>query len=358
MSVDLQPLERHVKTLLQSKPEKLPVRTVQYWDRYAHLVSSLREHVYPHINAGLACLSKSPGIYTDHGESHFDEVVRYAGLLLNNPVNDKPHGLTPYEFYLLLCAIRLHDAGNIDGREQHEKRVSSILARYGGSIALDTPEADLISKIAEAHGGVSMSGDKDTIITLPDNAVVGATICRPRHVAALVRFADEICEHRARSASHHISAGTLPDENKLYHYYATSIAGAVPDRSAKTFRLSLQIKTEYLIEQYITPKKSDGTQDQLYLIDEVLNRLIKLDRERSYCNQFLDPEQQTRQIEIEIRLLKSLLVGGVQANVEVQKFELKIPTLQGYPDASNGWQSSYPELAGDKLAVRATKEWS
>ena len=359
MNENLQPLELHVKQLLESQPNSLPNRTGRYWERYTHLVASLREHVYPNVNAGLACLSKSPGIYTDHGEHHFDEVVRYAGLLLAQPDHIKPHDLSPYEMYLLLCAIRLHDAGNIDGRKQHERRVTSILGQYGGNIVHDSPEFELICNIAEAHGGDNiMSGDKDTIIALPpDDTPVGGITCRPRHVAALVRFADEVCEHRGRAATHHIRNNTLPEENKLFQYYATSISGAVPDRKTKSFRLNIAIDTQYLFYKYLTPKKDDGTQSEKFLIDEVRDRLTKLDRERIYCNQLLDPRLQTNQIEVQIRLMQTKLIGNSPHRGEVGKFELKIPPQSGYPDASTGWQRKYEELTGEKIAERANKEW-
>lgn len=360
MEDNLQPLEIYVRDILASNQNKLPNRTARYWDRYTHLLSSLRENVYPNVNAGLACLSKSPGIYTDHGEHHFDEVIRYAGLLLASPTSPDPHGLEPYELYLLLCAIRLHDAGNIDGRDAHERRVSSILGEYGGSIVHDAPEFNLISNIAEAHGGFNafVPGDKDTISSLPpDDIPLGGITCRPRHVAALVRFADEVCEHRCRAAGHHIRNGTLPEENKLFHYYAQSISGAVPDRRIKSFRLNIEIDAQYLQTKYPTPIKEDGSQDQVFLIDEILTRLAKFDRERIYCNQFLDPRLQTSQIEVQITLQKSKQVGKGVLRVPVQSFELKIPPVSGYPDASTNWRNKYADMTGEKIAARANEEW-
>ncbi|GJI88892.1 HD domain-containing protein [Duganella hordei] len=355
MDNNLQPLEEFVKEKLSTDKNKLPDRNVDYWGRYMHLLAGLREHVYKNINAGLASFSKSPGIYTDHGPEHFDEVIRYAGLLLNSPETGKPEGLEPYELYLLLCAIRLHDAGNIDGREEHERNAASILSLYGGNIVYDSPEFELISSIAQAHGGYTFDGDKDTIATLPpDDTPFGGITCRPRYVAALVRFADEICEHRNRAAGHFIRNGKLPDENKLYHYYASSITGAVPDRKAKSFRLYIAIDTKFLHEKYPTPANAQGVSTQKFLIDEITERLTKLDKERSYCNQFLSPGLQTNQVEVQIRLLQAKKIGNAMQNGEVDKFEFKIPSLTGYPKSSS-WQ--HTELVGDKIAERAEKEW-
>lgn len=358
----LLPLEQVVKKLITDYPDKFPDRNTDYWSRYTHLLDGLRVNVYDHINAGLSCLSKSPGIYTDHGSKHFDEVVRYAGLLLGIPETSEI-GLEPYELYLLLCAIRLHDAGNIDGREDHEKRASYMIHLYGGNIANDSAENQLISQIAEAHGGKTFDGNKDTIGQLPaDGCIVGAATCRPRQVAAIVRFADEICEHRTRAANHFITSETLPEANKLFHYYAASIAGAVPSRKNKNFKLRLDINTKYLTSKYLTPPNDKGLSKDKYLIDDVLDRICKLDLERRYCNQFLDPNLQIDQLEIDISLKQHQVITSsstqtIPAILEVAKHEIRIPIRSGYPEMENIWKNSQPQLKGKLIANRAKKEW-
>jgi hypothetical protein len=357
----LLPLEKFAKEFIENNPDKLPDRTTDYWARYTHLLGGLRDYVYDYINPGLSSLSKSPGIYTDHGPKHFDEVIRYAGLLLGLP-DKQDIGLEPYELYLLLCAIRLHDAGNIDGRDDHEKRVSYMLTKYGGNIARDPAEIRLISQIAEAHGGTTISGDKDTIAQLPqDGCPVVSITCRPRQVAALVRFSDEICEHRSRAAIHHVESNTLPDDNKLFHYYAASIVGAVPSRTNKNFKLHLAIDTKYLSKKYQLPMDGNGTTKEKYLIDEVLDRIEKLDLERRYCNQFLDPSLQINLLEIQIVLNQSKSFPPpnetLVRTVEVGKYEFRIPLSNGYPESQNSWRITKQELQGRKLSRRAKKDW-
>lgn len=356
MGENLLPLEQHALKKIEDNADELPTTQGNYKSKYQNLVASLREHVYPQINAGLACLSKSPGIYTDHGGSHFDEVVRYAGLLLG-PMDECT--FNPYELYLLLCAIRLHDAGNIDGRDEHEKRVAFILHEYGGTIRLDAAEFEMMHTIAETHGGYAADGGKDTIRDLPpDGQVVGAITCSPRKIAALVRFADEICEHRGRASPHHIHAGTLPEENKLFHYYANSITGARPDRGMKSFQLRLSIDTEYLSTKYLTPKDKDGKAQERYLLDEALIRLSKLDCEREYCNQFLPPSLQTSHIDVAINIKQRKPKNGSFVLGDVAKFEFKIPPQSGYPAQSNSWMSKLPDLTGEKIAERVLREWT
>ncbi|MGF6180387.1 hypothetical protein ABIB42_001390 [Massilia sp. UYP32] len=357
MTGNFDPFERFVQQQLANANGNLPDPKVNYWDQYTHLLSGLRQYVYPHVNAGLASLSKSPGIYTDHGPDHFDEVVRYAGLLLSTPDRQSYHGLEPYEYYLLLCAIRLHDAGNIGGREAHETRAADVLAQYGGNIVHNSTDFYLISSIAQAHGGKRLDGDKDTISELPeDKYPVGGTTVRPRYVAALVRFADEICEHSNRASHHMMRNDDLPDHNKLYHYYAKSIVGAVPDRTSKSFRLNLQIDSAYLKNKYPTPTAPGQETVYKYLIDEVRERIIKLDLERIYCNQFLDPSLQTNRIEVSIQITKAKAIAGgavLQQGV-LATYTYKIPPMYGYPANSSVWQDD--EFFGEKIAAKIQEQ--
>lgn len=352
---NLLPLEEYAQHLFSAEKDRMPDRTADYWARYIGLVAGLREHVYPLINAGLACLSKSPGIYTDHGKDHFDEVVRYAGSMLGVAgASHRDIGLTAYEIYLLLCAIRLHDAGNIDGREDHEKRAISMLYDYGGNIGRDSTEALLIGQIADAHGGHTLAGSKDTISELPQDGIpVGATTCRPRQVAALVRFADEICEHSSRAARHHLNSGTLPAENQLFHIYAESVSGAACDSNGG-FKLQLNIKTKYLTDKYPHPKLSEGK----YVIDEVFDRISKLDCERRYCNQYLDPRLQTRELDISINLLEEKQYGlRTLIPSVVKSLAFRIPSKDGYPVAQDSWRADQLDWQGSTLANIAKQGW-
>lgn len=346
---NLLPLEAYAQRVFAEQKNQMPERTSDYWAKYCALLTGLREHVYPYINAGLACVSKSPGIYTDHGGDHFDEVVRYAGLLLG--VKEDGHqdvGLSPFEVYLLLCAIRVHDAGNIDGRDDHEKRAIAILHQYGGNIAKDTAEVTLIANIAEAHGGITFSGSKDTIVELPAETPVAAVSCRPRQVAALVRFADEVCEHASRAARHHLNSGTLPEQNQLFHIYASSVTGAACSPKG-TFQLRISVDAKYLVEQY--PLPSGGSK---FLIEEVFDRISKLDRERRYCNQYLDTRFHTRELDIRVSIYEKVQYSPtILVPAELKSLSFRIPSQDGYPSAEDSWRTSRPEWSGAKLAQSA-----
>lgn len=348
------PLEMKLQEFAEKRKDEFADQHVDYWDRYTTLLSNLKSLIYPNINAGLACLSKTPGFYTDHGEKHFDEVVRYAGLLLEDTFSQTNSSLTPYELYLLLCAIRVHDAGNINGREEHEKRAVVILRECGGQIASNTDELGLIGAIAQAHGGRTIDEDKDTIgIDVPEDTTVGGVTVRPQLVAALVRFADEICEHSSRAAQHLLASGSLPDESKLFHLYAKSIVGAKPDRINKAFKLRFKLDTTLFTTKFKTPKDKAGKQAQKFLIDDVWDRINKLNHERVYCNRFLLPSMQTHRIEIKMEFTRPKMMGGTNFDETCNQLDLTI-TDKGYPSVPDYWrkESKVKSLNGTKCARR------
>ena len=190
---------------------------------YQGIVQYLRRDVYPLIDAGLAALSEGGGFFTLHNGSHFDEVVKYAGLLLGcRDGSEDLRLLSAYELYVLLVAIRVHDAGNAYGREEHEKRAFQILQEMGALSGPDNIEKKMIADIAEAHGGKTPDGSKDTIGALRDPAHSGSEILRPRLLAAITRFADEICESRPRAANLLLKGGALPKQSEVFHKRSVS----------------------------------------------------------------------------------------------------------------------------------------
>jgi metal-dependent HD superfamily phosphatase/phosphodiesterase len=116
----LLPLEKRLSEAASSLSGDFPTPQTDYFKRYQSVKEWLCNHVYKNIGAAL---STDGGIYTDHGEDHFDEVIRYAGLMVGAEEQTCiPDRLTPYEAYVLLMAILLHDAGNMFGRTGHEKK--------------------------------------------------------------------------------------------------------------------------------------------------------------------------------------------------------------------------------------------
>ena len=193
----LLPLEDLFHKRAIGRPAELPNLSNNYFAQYQQMVNVLRADFYPNIGTGLAANSAAPGFYTAHDGQHFDEVVLHAGILVKAETllsaeltNPGPTELNAYELYLLLAAIRIHDVGNMYGRDEHEKKCFQILQQLGAAAGLDTAEKKIIARIAQAHGGKTSSGSKDTIGELGISTSSGNVVYRPRLLAGIVRIAD------------------------------------------------------------------------------------------------------------------------------------------------------------------------
>lgn len=339
------PLEKLFFTLSNDK-SKFPSLTIDYSTLYEGLVHYLKTNIYPHIDTGLAANSSSPGFYTAHNAEHFDEVVQYAGFLLGIETGEESTTLSPYELYILLVAIRIHDAGNIHGREAHEKSCFTILREAGPASGTDDTEKKIIANIAQAHGGKTSNGSKDTIGQLEAKKDVNKGLIRPRLLASIVRFADEICESRNRAANYLINFGNLPKQSEIYHKYAASICANRVSRAEQRLVLTYKITLDDIAKPW-----GGGIQDEVtekFLIDEILDRLEKMDRERRYCN---------------IYSREMYTINSIRATIEITNGDhdtietISVPELSdsGYPEEKQGHlREKLQEYCGDRLHQRLT----
>lgn len=329
MEYPLLPLEKKLQELATEHSDCFPRIPGNYFTQYSELLNQLRLNFYPKIDAGLSSNSPDHSFYTAHNSEHFDEVVRYAGELLLRSNSSAQFSLQPYELYALLVAIRIHDAGNIFGREEHEKKCFHILktCNAGGS---DPFEKKKIAGIAQAHGGKTLIGDKDTIGALDEKNSIGTITIRPRLLAALVRFADEICENSSRATD----LDAIPEQSKIYHAYAGAIKANSFDGKWVNleFMVPHQLATETLNSYSFELVKNDEGIDikneiiaKVYLLDVIFDRLEKMDMERKYCNRFMKELVYVEGIRVKIEI--------IDEHLDVIKCLPPIElTEQGYPD--------------------------
>jgi hypothetical protein len=323
-----------------------PAGSLEYFKRYQQIKSALSKDIYKWIGAGTS--SEDQGVYTDHGIDHFNAVIRYAGKLvgLDSPEIATAMGnirLTPYETFLALVSILLHDAGNVSGRYGHETRTFKILNELGPAVCPDRFETRIIATIAQVHGGKTSdkSGNqtKDTIrnSTLEDKDSYQGIGYRPRAIAALVRFADEICEDRSRAASYMIKDKALPAKSEIFHHYANSITSAEVDLPSKRIQIKYELSKDVALVAY-GKDNGEGKVTSQFIVDEINERLEKMFRELLYCMEFMFDIVHIREIRADITVYDDNMMV-----LKKQVFEL---VQSGYPETGFSFAEVNPNWIG------------
>jgi len=305
----------------------------------------LREGPYKELQASAS--AKDGCFYTHHGMSHVEEVIEYAGYLVGlkekSDFNFARKILRPYEAYILLVSILLHDAGMIGGREDHEARAKEIILSLGSASGEDNIEKTRIATIAKAHSGKKDGIETDAIgdMNLGEEVQYLGCSYRPRMIAALVRFADEICETKKRAASYSLNTGKIPRGNEVYHVYANSISSSMPDLGSKSLRIKFEV-----LDKYLFSKLGKGSQD-VFLIDEIRKRLEKINRERMYCNRYLPLQSRIEKIVADLHI--------IDENYEYRGNHSYIVEDRGYPPESVAIVDVYPEFTSDQFQAKYTR---
>jgi len=163
-----------------------------------------------------------------------------------------------------------------------------------------------------------------------------------------VRFADEICENRHRASNYLLTHGNLPKHSEVFHKYAASITGNVIKKNENRINLKYTININDLSKPWGCAISGDKTEN--YLVDEILERLEKMDRERRYCNMF------SREI---------YTVDSIRASIEIIDDNhdvlesISIPELcdSGYPDENKGFlKDQLKEFCGYELFKRLSQK--
>lgn len=263
--------------LLDQPLDKFPGRgRPDYLEQYKALEQYFNTDVHPHVMAAAAATDGS--LLTDHGPEHIRTVIARASSMLAH--QDPSQKLSPYEVYILLVAMHLHDVGNIFGRKEHEARLTDIIRNVTGRMGDNTAELRLVRNIAEAHGG-NIDGDKDTIGRLPADEHIGDFPVRSPLLAAILRFSDEMAEDKTRASIFLDRAGAIPAKNLLYHKYALSLYSVVVRK--REIELKFELNISAAKDKYSKNRK------KVYLVDEIFSRTIKMHYERMYCMRHIRP---------------------------------------------------------------------
>lgn len=250
-------------------------KKIDHFTDYAKLKKYLKENVHNQVTSG-GNLSDPTVLLNDHGIDHIETVISRASFLVSNEKCD----LTPYEVYVLLCCIQLHDVGNIFGRYQHELKIDEIMIQAENICGTDTIESIRIKKIAETHGGKLSNGSKDKIDQLEESENTFYGPFRPRLLASILRFADELADDKNRAFGKLLLLGKIPKQSEVFHAYALCLDSVHVSHQDKAIKLSFHIPKEFLI------KKFGKLNEEIYLLDEIYDRLLKMHYERIYCSRY------------------------------------------------------------------------
>lgn len=236
----------------------------------------------------------------DHGPEHMQKVIEKAFSIVVNMEQD----LNEFEVLILLCAIQIHDIGNILGRIGHERKLNDIFDDKSHNIIIDKPEKRAIKSIAMVHGGKNSQGNKDTISALrPAESIFEHTI-RTRLLAAILRLSDELADDLTRANRVAIDLDIIGVDSKIYHDYSRTLhtVNIKKDIANNDYYIELvyELDTEMLLKQY----NVGGTQK--FLLDEIYDRTLKMEQERRYCMKFMHQYINIDRIDVTINIYSSL----------------------------------------------------
>jgi hypothetical protein len=313
-----------------------------YIARYKAIETSLNENIHPFVTP--AASSVDGGYLTGHGISHIQTVMaRVSDLLGSSPLDS----LSCYELYLLLAAIHVHDVGNIQGRKNHESAAADAVNKYDIIFGTDDVEKRLIFRIADAHTG-RRGSDKDKVSKLQEtDHVLGKTV-HPRFMAALLRFADELADDRSRTSKTLLDSAALTKDSEIYHRYCYALHSVVV--SGDTVRLSFDMTSGDAGKTF----QKDGK--DIYLLDEICDRMMKMHSERIYCVRFFPPTIRIDRIDVSITVYGPHYIDDPLAVINFRMEEAGYP-----PESSRGIFEICPQLEnhlyGSPLTGKSLKDY-
>lgn len=244
----------------------------------------------------MLLLEDSTIFLNKHGVEHIDKVIQKASEIVSCFFAEQ---LSEFEAFLLLCSIEIHDIGNIFGRAGHEKRLIAIFEEHSKDIILDSAERRLIKNIAMAHGGKATDGTKDTISPLMITEKMIETDVRTRLLAAILRFADEIADDVSRAKKEPLELGIVGLNSKIFHDYSLALHTVCLEKKPDN---SYSVNLVYELEAVKITENYSQNNTEHYLLDEIYNRTLKMERERRYCSKFWNSYLNIHRIEVEINV--------------------------------------------------------
>ena len=293
---------------------------IDYIARYKEISGTLYRDVHPLVEKGANILD---GVcLNNHGERHIKTVIKRASQL----VQTTGFEMTPYELYILLMGIHLHDVGNIRGRAHHEEKISSVILdieKYISSITfVDDVEKELIIDIAKAHGG-----SYDNLLSLNHEDRILDQKVHTKYIAAIIRLADELSDDSGRAHTLLLHNGTIPEDAQIYHIYSHCLKTAEYQPDNKSISYIFRVEEKYLHKKFVMNGK------EVFFIDEIYARTVKTFKEAVMCTKLLRPNIYVDKVRVAISIV--LEDKDVYGNPKKIQLQYDIEDI-GYPEIDFG----------------------
>lgn len=258
----------------------------------------------------------------NHGEEHIAQVIERAEQIVSKFKGDR---LSEFEVFILMCAIQIHDIGNVLGRKGHERSLIQIFDEHVKDIIPDTPERRVIKNIAMAHGGRSSNGSRDTISPLSNSEDLLGEKIRTRLLAAILRLADELADDSTRKSAGALGLGIVGELSLIFQDYSRVLHTVKLDYNENG---DCQIILVFELEIKDLEKVYKLGDEEKYLLDEIYDRTLKMERERRYCQKFMNSEICIHNINVTINIYG-------EYSVKIDTISYRLEDIS-YPNEPNG----------------------
>lgn len=287
-----------------------------YVATYKKFKEFMDEEIHPNVVYMTHRLESEVDL-NDHSAKHIEMIIRKVSMILWDENDNCILELKPYEMFILLMAIQIHDAGHIyEGREKHAQNAHKLLGELN-KYTVSTPESVLINKIASAH-----SGKNDPIGSLEEDTSISSINVRTRLLAALLRFGDELADEYSRASNYRLDENMISLKSKLFHAYSQCLYSFTPRVASHDVQMKFSLNKAMCTNTF---KKGD---EDIFLLDEIYCRTTKTFLECMYYNRF---------VPVEVRLATVSVIISFNDEKTFQEFYKPIQYRieeKGYPTIS------------------------
>lgn len=295
------------------------------YDKYMLVKGILEESYYEAVN-------KVCQWYTDHGKKHIESIISTASDMIKYQYNQ----FNELELYIFLSSVIWHDVGMVQERKVHEEISINEMEKFDNIYSTDLEIMKAITKIVKSHTGAYGFESLDTAELIQYEGVTYKV--NVRALAAILRLADEISETKTRIIPKLIDNGDVPEENLIYWEFANTVGLSYPNVKEHSINLKISINKCKILKKYMyTDDKIPHEGNEIELIDFILWRIDKINKERIMCSPEIRQYCSLNSLDITISIL-----DGYN---EVQPTNIKLD--EKYLVES---QSCFPEAFYDKEA--------